>query len=443
MSHENDQWRSLDNAAKAFPSTVKKSDTRVFRFSCLLYEEVQPAALQEAVDKTIADFPAFRCILRQGFFWYYLEQCDLLPVVTKEHKAVCDLIYIPNRKNLLFEVTYFGNRINLEIFHGLSDGSGALAFLQEIVYHYILEVHSAEFDTEPLFADNSSALEKYADGFNIYYSKDKKEKSEGNQSSKGRLQPRTEKIKRAYNFSGPRCNGDGLSVIDSIMPLKKMLELSHEHNTTLTCFVLALYLLAIEKSMTVEQKKLPVVVGIPVNLRNYFPSKTARNFFAVAEIKYNFSKEKNDLETVIKSLSEQLSRQLTVENLESVMQGYAFFEKNFFMRAAPLPLKDFAIRTGRISMDRKSTSSVSNMGAAKLPKEMEKYVRSFHFFVSTITIQLTMCSFADTLQIGFTSAFKSPEVQKNFFRSLTALGVDVTIAANAIPEGRDNRNDVL
>ena len=34
------QWHKLDNAAKIFPANTDKRDTKVFRFSCELYDEV-------------------------------------------------------------------------------------------------------------------------------------------------------------------------------------------------------------------------------------------------------------------------------------------------------------------------------------------------------------------------------------------------------------------
>ena len=56
---ENIGWRKLDNAAKAFPPTVKKSDTRVFRFSCELFEGIDQKTLQLALDKAVLEFPHF------------------------------------------------------------------------------------------------------------------------------------------------------------------------------------------------------------------------------------------------------------------------------------------------------------------------------------------------------------------------------------------------
>ena len=34
-------WRKLDNAAKLFPATSNKKDTRVFRFYCIMKEDVK------------------------------------------------------------------------------------------------------------------------------------------------------------------------------------------------------------------------------------------------------------------------------------------------------------------------------------------------------------------------------------------------------------------
>ena len=37
----------------------------------------------------------------------------------------------------MFRVTYFGKRINLEVFHVIADGAGAIQFLKELTYQYI------------------------------------------------------------------------------------------------------------------------------------------------------------------------------------------------------------------------------------------------------------------------------------------------------------------
>ena len=129
-------WRKLDNAALAFPLVTGKNDTRVFRFYCELKENVKPELLQAALEKTMEKYPLFQMVLRKGLFWFYLEHRDIRPIVKEEKKPPCSRLYIPDKKNLLFQVSYYEKRINFEVFHALTDGTGAMHFLQELVINY-------------------------------------------------------------------------------------------------------------------------------------------------------------------------------------------------------------------------------------------------------------------------------------------------------------------
>ena len=119
-------WLRLDNVGKIFPSTSSKRDTGVFRLSCEIDELVQPALLQEALDKTLEQFPHFLYIMRSGFFWYYLEASELKPAVHMENKGVCAPLFHRNKHTLLFDVSYYENRIHVEVYHALADGTGAI-----------------------------------------------------------------------------------------------------------------------------------------------------------------------------------------------------------------------------------------------------------------------------------------------------------------------------
>ena len=138
------KWRKLDNAALAFPLVTGKDDTRVFRFYCELKEPVEEATLQAALDETMKRYPLFQAVLRKGLFWFYLERREIRPVVHPEKKPPCSRLYIPDKKSLLFEVSYYQNRINFEVFHGLTDGTGAMHFLVELVQNYLILRHPAE-----------------------------------------------------------------------------------------------------------------------------------------------------------------------------------------------------------------------------------------------------------------------------------------------------------
>jgi len=49
LRDQSPDWTRLDNAAKIFPPTSNKQDTKVFRFACQLNEWVDQDILQQAV----------------------------------------------------------------------------------------------------------------------------------------------------------------------------------------------------------------------------------------------------------------------------------------------------------------------------------------------------------------------------------------------------------
>ena len=52
-------WYRLDNSAKIMPSTTTNLNTNVFRLSCTLTKQIDEKVLQEALDKTLIEFPMF------------------------------------------------------------------------------------------------------------------------------------------------------------------------------------------------------------------------------------------------------------------------------------------------------------------------------------------------------------------------------------------------
>ena len=74
---------------------------------------------------------------------------------------------------------------------------------------------------------------------------------------------------------------------------------ARSYGTTITVYLTAVFLCAIAKDMSPRQKKRPVSLMIPVNLRSYFPSESVRNFFGWIDIGYDFSSGKESLEEVI------------------------------------------------------------------------------------------------------------------------------------------------
>ena len=169
------RWRKLDNAAQAFPAATGKKDTRVFRFYCQLKEDIQADLLQKALEETMEHYPVFSMVLRKGLFWFYLEQRDLPAKVEEEKRPPCSEIYVPDHKTLLFQVSYYKTRINFEVFHALTDGTGAMLFLKELVSNYLILRHPEETFSK-VSEDMLTETDFEEDSFSQYYTGKKNEK---------------------------------------------------------------------------------------------------------------------------------------------------------------------------------------------------------------------------------------------------------------------------
>lgn len=412
------QWSRLDNAAKIFPPTSSAADPKVFRFSCQLTEPVEEAALQKALDRTLELFPHYRSILRRGLFWYYLESTPLKPMVTEENLPPCSPLYDRVKRTLLFSVTYYRNRISLEVYHALTDGTGALQFLRTLTASYLALRHPEAFGGKPPLTDyDASIFEKADDSFQKYY----------DSSSKKAIH---EKRPPACHLRGARLPAHRLRVTEGILSVREVIAKAHEYNTSMTVFLTAVYLRSIASEIPVRDRRKPVVASIPVNLRKYFESVSARNFFSVFKVGYAFKREIAPLEEVIADISAQFVRALTAEQLSIRINELTALEHNMFMRAIPLVIKDISLKTANRISKRTETTSLSNIGQVSMPPECAPYIELFDVFSGSDRLQMCMCSYADNLVLSFTSPLVSTDVQKRFFRALSAMDLSVSIVSN-------------
>lgn len=410
-------WSRLDNTAKIFPSNSTSRDSKVFRFSCELRDPSDPAILQHALDRTLEEFPLFRSVMKKGLFWYYLEESALQAKVSPEILPPCAPVYHSDSRKLLFRVIYCGRRISLEVYHVLADGTGALQFFRTLLCHYLLEKYKDDFNgalPEPV--SESSQWQKQDDGFRKYYEKPK------------RLRISWEK--NACRQRGERLPENRLGIAEGYMPLQEVLACAHEKNVTLTELMTALLIRAIHEGMSLRDCRKPVVIAVPVNLRGYFPSESARNFFSVINIGYDFAKQEDSLDAVLTHVKKQFQDSLMPEQLREHMNTLCAMEHSLIMRMVPLIIKNPILRVANILAEQKTTASFSNVGKVTLPKEMEPYVRLFSVIASPNMLQASACSFRDTYVVSFAGPFCRHDVERTFFRSLAGLGIKVTVTTN-------------
>lgn len=420
-------WYKLDNAAKIIPGTVRGANTRVFRIVCELYEEVDSSLLQAAVDEAVREFPYYNCVLRKGLFWYYLDESSLWPQVSEDNAPACGPLYYPGRRTLLYKITYFRNRINLEMFHVLADGTGAFRFLRRIVINYLRLAHNLPKEDR---VDRSSVTEKSDDAFRKYYTK-----------SKGTGQLKRFMSTKAYQIRGHRDLNEQAHLIEGTVSAKAFLDAAHKYNTTAGILMTSIFVQSVMETMSLRDLKKAISISIPVDLRRFFPSVTSRNFFGVINVIVQPETLDLTLEEIIAKVSKPFKEQLSRENIEKTMNAYSAYEHNVGIKMVPLFAKELGIQFITTFTGSGVTASVSNIGLIELPEMFGKYIKQFAPFMSSLNIQLTTATYKDRMTFGFCSSFEECSVITDFFRHLTDLGIQAELATNdcnVLPSAQQN-----
>ena len=73
-----------------------------------------------------------------------------------------------------------------------------------------------------------------------------------------------------------------------------MLARAHELGVSLTSYLGASLMLAIYAEMPALERSKPIAISLPVNLRNYYPSETARNFFNSVYVNPDADRDRHD-----------------------------------------------------------------------------------------------------------------------------------------------------
>ena len=415
------RWDKLDNTAHLFPVIAGESMTNTYRIAAELNEEVDGEKLQEALDIVLPKFDLFNVRMRTGFFWYYFEENgNRAPAVKEEHAYPCRYI-LPNKNHAyLFRVSYYKKRINLEVFHVLTDGMGGINFLKELTYQYLRLAHPLlrEMDGDRLSTDTSLNRE---DSFLRNYRRSAKK---GYQS------------KKAYEISGERLNPEELGVIHGFVSIPALKEVCHRRGLSINEYLVATYVWSIYREclhgMTNDRA---IRAAVPVNLRPFFDSVTTKNFFAMVSAELVPDEENMSYEQVVERVKESLRAQINKEHLEELFSYNVSNQQNLFARSVPLFLKNIAIRLVYTRSALANTTTMTNIGNVKLLPEYEPYVHMFHAFLAMSKGQLlkaTVCSYRDTLAVTFSSMLAEAHVPRAFFRQLASDGLEVVIESNGV-----------
>ena len=264
MNKPRTPWYRMDNASFMYSSIQREEFSAIYRFSAVMTEDVDPALLQAAVDRTLPRFPGFAMKICRGFFWYYFEPNTAPgPFVREDVADPCRPVRFNEDNGWLIRFYYYRRRISLEVFHALADGAGALTFFRNLLAEYLRQrgvdvppgEGIADLDEPPPAAEREDAYLRYA-------------------GPASRALPR---IPRAYQNRGTPEPFYTFHVTMGFLSVSALREKARSYGASITEYLAAVLLkLLVEKQRRERPiREKPVALAVPVNLRAYFPSATS------------------------------------------------------------------------------------------------------------------------------------------------------------------------
>lgn len=394
----------------------------MFRLSVTLTEPVDPEVLRRAQARTLPRFPSFTVRIRRGVFWYYLEQLDGMPDITEDGPFPCALLVPRRNRGFSFRVKYYQNRIAVEFYHILSDGTGGMCFLKTLAAEYLRLKYGVGIScvNGVLDPDQPPDRVELEDSFL---------KNAGPVARAAR-EPDSCRIRGTPDADGY------VSLICGVIPVAALRAKAMEHQATVTEFLAGVLIASADALQQRENPviKRPVMLCIPVNLRRFFDSRTLRNFSSFVNVGIDPDLGEYSLDEIIGQVHHTMGLALSRKQLGARFTANVRSERNALLRVMPLPVKNAAMKIAFRRMgDRKNFTTLSNLGLAAFPPEMERYVERCEFVLGPLSYNPVACaavSYGGNLYLNITRSTEEPYLEREFFTSLVKMGIPVKIESN-------------
>ena len=422
------RWMPLDNAAKIYPAARNENWSNMFRLSATLTETVDVPVLQSALDVTVRRFPSIAARLRRGVFWYYLQQVQTAPEIRREMSYPLPRMSKKEVRTCALRVVVYGRRIAIELFHSLTDGSGAMIFLKSLLAEYLQQKYGIHVPAEHgvLGRLEDPSREEMEDSFQKYA---------------GRVQA-SRKENDSWRLRGTPAPDGFLHLTCLQVPVKQALEKAHEYGVSLTVFLCAVMMQAIQQMQLERQPdprwRKPIRVLLPVNLRSVFPSKSLRNFALYVTPEIDPRLGEFSFKEICDAIYHRMGLEINPKQMSTKIATNVSSERILAVKLMPLFIKNIVMKAVFNAVgERKSSLSLSNLGKVTLPDAMMPYVERMDFILGTQNSAPHNCgvlSFGDTLYINFIRNVRESELEYRFYRVLRDLGLSVQAESNGDQE---------
>ena len=416
-------WLTLDNAAKIYPATSTEKSPAVFRLKATLSKPIKLAKLQQALERVLSRCPYFQVYLKRGFFWYYLQRHNNIPKI-KLLKPIPNLSLLRKDKiSHLLQVSVRENKIAIDFSHIITDGNGAVRFLITLVYEYLKSYGiKIERDNGILNLEQKPETDEYEDAHRKFF--------------KGGIS-KPENFSPAFHLPGKPLKQQKFTVITGKMQVTQMLDSARKKNVTLTEFLTALYLSCLiqiyedEVRKGRKPKRTMIRLEVPVNMRQFYKSRTMRNFSLYVSPEIDPKLGKYSFAELLKRVHHSMQMQIDSKELSRQISRNVGAELNPMVRILPLFLKDLHLSWLYSRLCENVYSGVlSNMGKVSVPEEMTPFIESFRVLLYPNRVMKKSCSiisYRNDLHITFCSCIENRELERLFFTKISDMGIPVKV----------------
>lgn len=418
------RWMRLDNAAKIYPAAKRRNWNNFFRLSATLTEPVDTEVLRRALDVTVRRFPSIAVRLRRGAFWYYLEEIPKAPAIQPEKS--CPLAHAPFHevRQCAFRVLVYHERIAVEFFHALTDGTGALVFLKSLLAEYLSQKYGLVIPAEKgvLGRLEEPSAEEVEDSFARYAGDVKLSRREST----------------AYHLSGTPEPDGYKDLVTMMIPADKLRDCAKGFGISVTELLCAAMMQAIldiqAKDVPRRAARKPVKVLLPVNLRTLFPSATLRNFASYITPEIDPRMGDCSFDELCQLVHHKMGMENNRRTMRAKFAANVASERSPVLRVMPLFIKNIAMKAVFDAVGEcKSCLCLSNLGRVELPEVMTPYVTRMDFIIGVQARAPHNCgviTWNGTAYINCIRNIREPALELAFYHVLHRLGLPVKVESN-------------
>jgi NRPS condensation-like uncharacterized protein len=131
-----------------------------------------------------------------------------------------------------------------------------------------------------------------------------------------------------------------------------------------------------------------------------------------------------------------LLEELQKDKLHARIVANVKWERYFFMRIVPLFMKQIGFKIGyNIFGENANSFSLSNLGKIDIPVSMKKHITAVDFSNGagySSPLNMGVIGYNGDITMTFTSKITERNLQREFFRKLSSLGLNVTLETNEL-----------